>query len=73
VDPQMMISLMRRDFQSRRWLTVALLAVLILAALSWFPALAARRAARGAPHQRFGRSVLSDPFATPVSARSSAS
>ncbi|MGE5192130.1 MAG: hypothetical protein ACM3U2_06465 [Deltaproteobacteria bacterium] len=62
VDPVEMINLIRRDFESSRWLAVLLAVVLALGTALWLPALSARGSIpRTARHQP-AISVLSDPF-----------
>jgi hypothetical protein len=57
-----MINLIRRDFDSNRWVVVLLCVTLGLGLLCWIPALTARHAAPQTPPDRTVISILPDPF-----------
>jgi len=58
-----MINLIRRDFDSNRWVVVVLCMTLGLGLLCWLPALRARHSAQETLPDRTVISILPDPFA----------
>jgi hypothetical protein len=62
VDPRDMVYLIRRDFESSRWVPFALSVMLALGLVLWLPALTAKRSIREAAGERGAVSILSDPF-----------
>jgi hypothetical protein len=62
VDPRDMVNLIRRDFESSRWVPFALSVMLALGLILWLPALAARRSIPQSLPARTMISVLPDPF-----------
>ena len=57
-----MINLIRRDFESSRWIAVLLAVILAVGAACWLPAFAARGSSSRTSSDRSAISVLPDPF-----------
>ncbi len=62
MDPRDMVNLVRRDFESSRWVPFALGVMLALGLALWLPALTAKRSTHEAGLQRAAVSILPDPF-----------
>jgi len=62
VDPVEMINLIRRDFESSRWLAVVLAVILALGMAFWLPALGTRGSLPHSSPDQPAISVLADPF-----------
>ena len=62
MDPRDMINLIRRDFESNRWVPFVLSVILAVALVCWLPALKARHSVPQSPPDRTVISILPDPF-----------
>ena len=62
MDPRDMVNLIRRDFESSRWVPFALSVMLALGLILWLPALSAKRPVREAAPGRAALSILPNPF-----------
>ena len=62
MDPRDMVNLIRRDFESSRWVPYVLAAVLALGLILWLPGVVHRRSPQATPPERTVISILPDPF-----------
>jgi hypothetical protein len=62
VDPVEMVNLIRRDFESSRWVAVMLVVIVAVGTAFWLPALSARGSRPRTAPPRPAVSVLPDPF-----------
>ena len=62
MDPVEMVNLIRRDFESSRWVAVLLAVLLAVGLACWLPALGARGSHPQTSPDQPAISVLADPF-----------